>query len=400
MKNYEPNVPKAKLSSRLLVKVLLACSLWSTSFTARAQADSTQIDSLTLKIGQMIMIGLGEFNQPTANDPIFKAARAGTVGGVVVYEKNVDPKAPYKSLKGINNRLQDNAMIPLFISIDEEGGLVNRLKPKYGFPATKKASELGLANNLDSTAYYAGLTSQLLDSLGINLNYAPDIDVNVNAENPVIGKLGRSFGSDPYAVARHAQAVVEAHRKDSVGTVIKHFPGHGSSSTDTHKDITDVSGSWVFYELLPFKALIDSGKVDAIMTAHIINARLDTARLPATLSKSVITGMLRDFMGYKGVVISDDMQMHAISKHYGLENAIELSINAGVDIIMFANNVPQTQRRTIDEIQTIIRGKVTSGAISEARIDEAYQRIMALKRKLGIIETAPTETLKKEGTQD
>ncbi len=334
----------------------------------------------------MVMIGLGEFNLPEEADAILPEIKAGKVGGVVIYEKNIDPVTPFSSLRAIMRRVQTFSPIPLFTSIDEEGGRVTRLKSKYGFPTTMQAGQLGAINNLDSTYFYAYQTAELLDSLGINLNYAPDIDVDVNPDNPVIGRLGRTYSADPGEVAAHGMTVVDAHRANDVGTVLKHFPGHGSSSTDSHLDMTDVTDSWMFYELLPYKMMLDSGRVDGIMTAHIINQHLDSAKLPATLSKPIITGILRDFMGFEGVVFSDDMQMHAISKHFGLKNAIKMAIDAGVDVLMFANNVPKTDKRTADEIHSMIMQLVRDGDVTQERVDISYQRIMKMKEDLAIIE--------------
>jgi beta-N-acetylhexosaminidase len=341
-------------------------------------------DSIAIKVGQMIMVGIGDFNSPNIENKIYDAAKAGIIGGVIVYEKNINAADPINSLTKIISRLQQSSTIPLFVSIDEEGGHVSRLKSKYGFPQTKKAEQLGKMNNTDSTYYYAELTANTLSKLGINLNYAPDIDVNINPASPAIGKLGRSYSSDPAIVASNAAAVVKAHRAYNVGTVLKHFPGHGSSSTDTHKDLTDVTNTWRFTELLPYKTLLDSGLVDAVMTAHIINEHLDSSKTPATLSKTIMTDILRGFLGFNGVVFSDDMQMHAISKQYGTAQAIKMTINAGVDVIMFAHNVPQADKKPAEDIHSMVVQMVLNGDISEERINESYNRIMTFKRKLGL----------------
>ncbi|MEQ9301290.1 MAG: glycoside hydrolase family 3 N-terminal domain-containing protein [Cyclobacteriaceae bacterium] len=385
MKRLERNGPKAKWSSRFLIFSTLI--IFSQGLFAQQLEGSIEVmpDSLSIKVGQMVMIGLGEFQLPEEAEAILPEIKAGKVGGVVIYEKNIDTITPFSSLQSIMRRTQSASPIPLFTSIDEEGGRVTRLKSKYGFPTTKQAGELGQMDNLDSTYFYAAQTASLLDSLGINLNYAPDIDVDVNPNNPVIGKLGRTYGADPAKVAAHGMAVVDAHRDNNVGTVLKHFPGHGSSSTDSHLDMTDVTDSWMFYELAPYKTMLDSGRVDGIMTAHIINQHLDSAMLPATLSKSIITGILRDFMGFEGVVFSDDMQMHAISKQYGLKNAIKMAIDAGVDVLMFANNVPKTDKRSADEIHGMIMQLVRDGEITEERVDASYQRVMKMKTDLGVV---------------
>ncbi|HET9053268.1 MAG TPA: glycoside hydrolase family 3 N-terminal domain-containing protein, partial [Cyclobacteriaceae bacterium] len=172
------------------------------------------------------------------------------------------------------------------------------------------------------------------------------------------------------------------HRKLGVVSVLKHFPGHGSSKDDTHLGIADVTTTWHESELKPYKTLIDSGEVDAIMTAHIVNKKLDAAGYPGTLSEKIIDSLLRKQFRYQGVLFSDDMQMHAITKHYGLEEAIKLSINAGVDILTFSNNISGSQERTVDKVHAIIKKFVMDGTISKERIDQSFNRIMKLKQQL------------------
>ena len=165
-------------------------------------------------------------------------------------------------------------------------------------------------------------------------------------------------------------------------TTLKHFPGHGSSKDDTHLGIADVSNTWNETELIPYRTLIQQGYVDAIMTAHIVNKKLDDSGNPGTLSGKMINDLLRKKLNYNGVVFSDDMQMHAIAKHYGLEEAIKLSILAGVDILTFSNNISGSQERTVDVVHRIIRKFVQDGTIPQERIDQSYNRILSLKNKL------------------
>lgn len=339
-------------------------------------------DSLDIKIGQMIMIGINERTALGNTDVLAEELRAGKIGGVVLFEKNLAKTNTKDSLILLVKNLQANAMIPLFVSIDEEGGKVHRLKEKYGFFTTPSAAYLGEVNKFDSTRYHARRIASLLKDLGINLNYAPTVDMAVNPENTVIVKNGRSFGTDPFLVATHAQLSIGAHHEYGVKTVLKHFPGHGSSTGDSHLGVVDVSNSWELNELMPYDEIIRHGSYDAIMTAHIINSRWDPSMLPATLSKRVVTGMLRDLLGYKGVVFSDDMQMDAIGANYGWENALALSINAGVDVLMFANTTPHKDKIvTATQVHAIIKKLVKKKKISRARIDEAYVRIMVLKQK-------------------
>lgn len=336
---------------------------------------------LDFKIGQMILVGLNDRKTIPASDPIRKEIAEGKTGGIILFEKNIAPENSKETLKKLIADLQSEARFPLFMSIDEEGGKVHRLREKYGFVKMPSAAYLGSMRNPDSTFYYTKNLAELMADLGINVNFAPDVDVATNPDNPVIVKLGRSYSENPKTVAAHAIASLKAHHVYGVKTALKHFPGHGSSTTDSHLGLTDVTKLWKEAELVPYKEIIRSGECDAIMTAHIVNCKLDTACLPATLSASIVNGLLRKELGFKGVVFSDDMQMFAISKNYGLENAIKKSILAGVDVVVFGNNVTLNDRITATEIHAIIKKLVLSGEISEKRIDESFQRIMALKGK-------------------
>lgn len=339
-------------------------------------------DSLDIKIGQMIMIGINERTTLDNGDVFADELRQGKIGGVVIFEKNLAKTNTKDSLKLLIQNLQSNSKIPLFVTIDEEGGKVHRLKEKYGFFTTPSAAYLGEVNKFDSTRYHARRIAALLKELGINMNYAPTLDMAVNPENTVIVKNGRSFGSDPFLVATHAQITINGHHEHGVKTILKHFPGHGSSTGDSHLGVVDVSNSWQLNELTPYDEIIRNGSFDAIMTAHIINKRWDPSMLPATLSKRVVTDMLRDLLGYKGVVFSDDMQMDAIGANYGLENAIMLSVNAGVDVLMFANTTTHKDKIvTASQVHAILKKLVKKKKISRQRIDEAYARITALKQK-------------------
>lgn len=355
---------------------------------------SAQKDSIDLMIGQMIMIGIGDFNQVNPNERIFYDIKSGSVGGVVLYEKNILFEDPKPELALLVETLQKNASIPLFVSIDEEGGKVSRMKTRYGFPQNVSAQYLGDMDNLDSTRFYANQTATLLSSFGINMNYAPVVDVNLNPKNPVIGGLSRSYSQEYKSVTQHAHEVITHHNKQAVVPVLKHFPGHGSSKNDTHLGLADVTDTWQIEEMYPYSALIDSGVVKAIMTAHIVNKTLDSDRNPATLSKKIVTDMLREFMGFEGVIISDDMQMGAINNEYGLREAIRLSIDAGVDMLMFANNVNENERISATAIHGIIKDLLFEGLISRERIYESYQRIMQLKSEIGLTQDGYYKTLK------
>jgi beta-N-acetylhexosaminidase len=180
----------------------------------------------------------------------------------------------------------------------------------------------------------------------------------------------------------YAKEVVKQHRKFGVVTALKHFPGHGSSKDDTHLGLADVTNTWSERELKPYRALLDSGYVDGVMTSHIVNKNLDRKALPGTLSKLILDSILRKKLGFNGVVFSDDMQMKAIANNYGLDQAIKLAINAGVDIMCFSNNILGVENRTVDKVHDIIKNYVTSGEIKKSRIDESFKRIMKLKKRI------------------
>ena len=179
---------------------------------------------------------------------------------------------------------------------------------------------------------------------------------------------------------------MEEHHNNGVIPVLKHFPGHGSSKSDTHLGLTDVTETWQMEEVYPYSSLLKNGYTSAVMTAHIVNKSLDESKQPATLSEKVVNGLLRDFLKYKGVIITDDMQMGAIDNEYGLRESIKLSLLAGVDMLMFANNVSNENRVSASTIHAIIKDLVFEEIISEARIRASYKRIMKLKADIGLQE--------------
>jgi len=213
------------------------------------------------------------------------------------------------------------------------------------------------------------------------VNFAPVLDLDINPDNPVIGKLDRSFSADQDIVTRHAGLFIDAMHNWDVLSAVKHFPGHGSSVEDSHLGFVDVTDTWSEEELAPYRALIAEEKLDLVMTGHIFNRNLDP-EWPATLSESIIDGTLREQLGFDGVVVSDDMMMRAITEHYGLETAIKQAVNAGVDILIFANNTYAYDPDIARVAFTTLKNLVMSGDIPRARIDESYDRIRALKKHL------------------
>src|SRR5258706_2227367 len=344
------------------------------------QSNAQTIDSLDIKIGQMILIGMPKAE---VDSVVLDEVKKGKVGALIYFEKNI-PKSStaFAAFKKMSWTYQKAAPIPLFICIDQEGGKVNRLKEKYGFTRSITAASIGKFKSLDSVQFYAEATAATLAGLGINVNFAPCVDLAINPTNPVIVKPERAYSANEDSVALFAKEVVKQHRKFGVVTALKHFPGHGSSKDDTHLGLADVTNTWTARELKPYQMLIDSGYVDGVMTSHIVNKNLDRKALPGTLSKSILDSLLRKKLRYNGVVFSDDMQMKAIASNYGLEEAIRLAVNAGVDIMCFSNNILGVENRTVDKVQAIIKKFVASGEIKKARIDESFKRIMKLKKSI------------------
>jgi beta-N-acetylhexosaminidase len=367
-----------------LFLVFIASSLVFLAGTNPA-ASAEVTPGLDVKIGQMVMVG---FRGLAVSDegPVARDIRVRHIGGVILFDYDVPTRtygrniASAKQTKALTSSLQRQASIPLFIAIDQEGGRISRLKEKNGFPPTVSQKQLGMWDDLKKTGSQADITAKTLAGLGINVNFVPVVDLDINPENPVIGKLERSFSPDTAVVTRHALAVIEAHRRYGVLTAPKHFPGHGSAAGDTHEGLVDVTTRWTALELEPFRSLIRQQKADMIMTAHIFNGKLDPV-WPATLSPGTLTGLLRQEMGFDGVVISDDMQMKAIASRYGLETAIGQAILAGVDVLLFANNSVYEEDIAARAITTI-RALVEKGDIPRERIDASYRRIMKLKERL------------------
>ncbi len=305
----------------------------------------------------------------------------GRIGGVIMFTWSDNLNNPAQ-IANLTHELQGSAPLPLLIATDEEGGKVARLSQYNGFSATPTAYTMGTGVNLESyTRSIASMMAGWFVQTGLNMNLAPVVDVNVNPSSPAIGALGRSFSADPYTVVNHASWFIDEFHKQNLVTALKHFPGHGSATADSHLGFTDVTTTWTPQELIPYQQLIGAGAVDVIMTAHVFNATIDSV-YPATLSAPTVTGILRNQLGYQGVVVSDEMSMNAIANYYGLDEAMELAVRAGVDILLYNKNLDSTGNSLARRVIDVLEQSVLTGAISEARIDSSYDRIMALKSRI------------------
>ncbi len=374
-----------------MVTAFIAC-------TTNPKKKALENDSLKRKIGQMIMIGFrGTTLQP--DDALYQMMDDYHIGGVVLYSKDLPSKFTQKrnvespgQLKKLTAALHSISDTPLFIGIDEEGGNVKRLESADGFKDDMSHQQIGAIDNADTTRTWATQLSKELADMGINMNFGPVLDLNINPENPIIGGRERSFSKAVDTVLKHGKIFVEAHKENGIITVPKHFPGHGSSQNDSHKGLADVSKTWTAEELLPFEHFIKEGLTEVLMTCHVYNENLDT--LPATLSPKIIRGLLREDYQFDGLIISDDMHMRAISNFYDFETSIEKAISAGVDMLLFSNNaypcpedepdcvkLPYNPNIAKEAVEHILR-LVEEGKVSEARINKSYERIMKVKSKL------------------
>jgi beta-N-acetylhexosaminidase len=345
--------------------------------------------------GQMLLVGFrGAEPDPEGALPILGQIARLNLGGVILFDRDVALNSPDRNIQSpeqlsrLTGALQAAARTagspPLFIAVDQEGGRVQRLKAARGFPETPAAADLCPVTNSapdPAPAMRAGeQTGRTLASVGINLDFAPVADVNVNPQSPAIGGLGRSFSAEPEAVAACAGAFAWGLQSQRVLTAAKHFPGHGSSAADSHKGFTDVTDTWTEAELLPFRELTRLGLADMVMTAHVFDARLDPD-YPATLSRKVINGILRQGLGFAGVVVTDDLQMRAVAGRYGLKESVRLIVDAGADVLLIGNNLDfdaDIAEKTLDALMEL----VAEGQVSPERLRQSFERIRKLKLKL------------------
>ncbi|THF73849.1 beta-N-acetylhexosaminidase [Cohnella fermenti] len=331
-----------------------------------------RIERMTLseKIGQMIIAGIeGKTMGADARSMLADSH----VGGVILYADNIDGvKGTVSLINSLKSYNKEHTDIPLFMSVDQEGGKVSRL-PSSDYAKIPTNQVVGETADAKLAGQMGQLLARELLSAGFNLDFAPVLDVNSNPDNPVIGS--RSFGSSPQLVAELGVSELEGLRKGGVIPVAKHFPGHGDTSVDSHLDLPVVNKTadeLTKLEWVPFEAAIDAD-AEAIMVAHILYPKLDSER-PASLSDELVGHWLREKLGYDGVVITDDLTMGAIAKHYTLPAAAVDAVQAGNDILLVAHGADN-----LKTVREALLNAVASGELDEARIDESVYRIMRLK---------------------
>ena len=338
----------------------------------------------SMAIGQMFLVGFDGCTVAPGHW-LVEAIATEQLGGVILFDRNVDGtvqniESPAQ-LQELTGRLQEISAEPLLIAVDQEGGMVCRLKERDGFLPSRSATSLGREEPDQSTAPAADEMAMMLAENGINLNLAPVVDLDLNPDNPIIARYERSFGQDSKQVVSHALVFIEAHHRQRIGCCLKHFPGHGSAGADSHLGFVDISDQWQQEELEPYKQLFAVGVTDAVMTAHLVHYGLDPAGVPATLSPKIINGLLRDTLGFKGLVMTDDLQMKAITDCFGFRDAVQRAVLAGVDMMIIGNNLLRSKDALTRGIAAI-RELLDQGRIDPDRIGASLTRIAGLKQKI------------------
>ena len=322
-----------------------------------ASMGSTTRADEPLALGQLLVTG---FRGTKANDPevdrVCRLLEAGKCAGVILLRRNcISPE----QVSQLSSTLRDAAggLTPV-ISVDQEGGRVARFDEKNGFRDWMSAAAITKSGMSDEEiqTYWTERAWQLAE-VGINLNFAPVVDLAVNADNPIIGKLGRAFGSDPVEVSRMARLFVKAHRTAGVKTSLKHFPGHGSSSTDSHREISDVSKTWQANEIDPYVDLVRAGLVDSIMSGHLLHANYsDEPWLPTSLSLRSVSAIRS--LGFIGPIFTDDMQMSAVEDLLPQDAAAEAAVKAGNNFLIYSNYRDSDRIDTVDRIRLALLNRI------------------------------------------
>lgn len=367
---------------KLIVIALMLALVGCGNQNSRSTQDTPMMESekeytLDEDIGMMLLVGFrGTEVDSTKNPEIISALRDYHVGSVILFDYDVPTGTRGRNIKNAEQLKRLCSQLrslngDLLVGIDQEGGYVSRLSTRYGFPAIPSAQKCA-AKGDDTVRYYADLTGKMLAEIGINLDFAPVADVNVNPRCPVIGGIERSFSNDPAVVRRCCLSWLHALTGHGVVSCFKHFPGHGSATGDTHKGLVDVTDTWQRCELEPYRGLPSEGLM--VMTAHVINRQLDPSGLPASLSPK-ITSYLRDTLEYDGVIVTDDLAMGAIVQQYSFEKAVRMAVLAGADLLCLSNNGGTYDVNMVPRAVKVIKQMVADGEVTEERIHQSASRV-------------------------
>lgn len=344
-----------------------------------------QAQTLEQQAGQMIVVGFqGDDADDASVEALREALAGGRLGGVMLLKTNVKSLGAVKEMNEAF-RAASPDLLP-FITLDQEGGAVERLTAAVGFKEIPNAATIAAGNSPEAAEAIYGEMAASIAALGFTVNFGPVADVNLNPRNPVIAKFGRAFAADAETVAAYGAAFVRAHHAAGLLTALKHFPGHGSSTADSHEGFVDITNSWQPSELEPYRLLLADKLVDMVMIGHLYHAGYadaadGDARLPASLSPRWIDGVLRQELGFNGVVISDDLEMGAIRDHFTLDQTVTMAVRAGMDVLLFSNTAKYNPGLG-QEILDILLAEAAADPAFAARIAQSYERIVRLKQQI------------------
>lgn len=338
--------------------------------------------SLEEMAGQMIIVGFdGDKASSAGVAAVTEDLAAGRLGGVMYLKKNVSSLSAVRAMNE-QFRAASPELLP-FITLDQEGGAVERLTRDVGFKEIPNAASIAANNSPEAAeAIYAEMARSIAAE-GFTVNFGPVADLNTNANNQVIAKFGRAFARDAETVIAYDTAFIRAHHAAGLTTSLKHFPGHGSSTADSHEGFVDITQSWSPDELEPYRVLIAEGLADMVMVGHLYHADYADAdgETPSSLSARWIDGVLRQELGFDGVVISDDLEMGAIRDHFTLEQTVTKAVRAGMDILLFSNTA-KYRASLAQEVLDILLAEAEVDPAFARRIEQSYERIVALKARI------------------
>lgn len=346
-----------------------------------AVAHPVSAQSLEEMAGQMIVIGfVGDSVDAKGVAAVREEIANGDIGGVMFLKTNVASRRAVVAMNEAFRAASPN--LPPFITLDQEGGAVERLTEAVGFKEIPSAKAIAASIPVSGVRSLFNAQARGIAEWGFSVNFAPVVDLDLNPANQVIGGFGRSFGSGGNTVTVYAEQVIAAHHEAGLVTSLKHYPGHGSSTDDSHEGYVDITDSWQKEELSPYRQLIEGGYRDMVMVGHLIHTGVDPSGVPSSLSKVWIGDVLRGQLGFKGVVITDDLEMGAIRQHYDLEETVVRAVEAGVDVLLFSNTV-KPRVSLGDEVRAILVRHGEADPSFRARIEESYGRIVGLKERIG-----------------
>jgi beta-N-acetylhexosaminidase len=372
----------ASNESRLRPKHLIA--VLALTLVAPFSVAAAHAQSLDQMAGQMIIVGFaGNSPDDASVKAVAREIAAGTLGGIMYLKPNVKSLGAVKAMNAEFRAASPN--LPPFITLDQEGGAVERLTSDVGFTEMPNAETIA-ANDTptQAEAAYAKMATGIA-ALGFTVNFGPVADLNINPKNQIIAKYGRSFGKASSTVAAFDKAFVDAHHAAGLLTALKHFPGHGSSTADSHMGFVDISKSWRPVELDPYRTMFADGYDDFVMVGHLYHSGYgdeDGLKLPASLSANWIDGVLRGQLKFAGVVISDDLEMGAIRKQFDLHDTIVRAVDAGVDVLLFSNTAAYSPDLA-DNVRAILVAEAQADPAFKAKIAASYARIVAMKGRIG-----------------